>query len=98
MVFNCRGRAQVYPRRFVITCADANDSLAGLRWSNWGPTRAFGRGVEWTNNCTPNCASGKFLHRHVRVVFWRIRPVHQRHRHGLFRFTRLSIGHRTHIL
>ncbi len=35
VVLNCRGRARVYPRRFVITCADANDRLAGLRWSSW---------------------------------------------------------------
>ncbi len=55
VVLNCRNRAQVRPRKFIITCADANDYLVGLRWSSWGPTKAFGRGVEWVNACHPDC-------------------------------------------
>jgi hypothetical protein len=96
VVLNCRNRAQVRPRKFIITCADANDYLVGLRWSSWGPTEAFGRGVEWVNACTPNCAHGKFSHNHVSVVFWRVRRLHGRHH--LLHFTRLTAGHVTHIL
>ena len=97
VVLNCLGRAQVRPRKFIITCADANDYLTRLTWSTWGPRVALGRGVEWVNNCSPNCASGKFFHRNARVVFWRVRRVHHHH-HWVFRFTRLTVGHETHIL
>jgi len=87
----------VAPHRFIIACGDANDYLTRLRWSIWGPTVAIGRGEEWVNNCVPNCASGRFFHRHVQVLLWRIRRLH-RHVHGLFRFTRLTVGHQTHIV
>lgn len=96
VVLDCRGHAQVRPRKFIITCADANDYLAGLTWSTWGPTTAFGRGVEWVNLCHPTCAGGKFVAHPVKVLFWRVRRVHGR-RH-LVRFTRLTVGRKIHIL
>jgi hypothetical protein len=75
VVFNCRGRAKVRPRTFTIACADHNDYLTKLKWLSWGPVSAFGHGVEWTNDCVPNCASGTFRHHRVQVLFYRIRPV-----------------------
>jgi hypothetical protein len=94
VVLDCQGNPQIRPRRFIITCADANTSLAKLRWFTWGPTTALGRGVEWVNNCTPNCAHGRLLHRNVKVLFWRVKPA-PRHQ---FRFTRLTAGHQTYNL
>ncbi len=96
VVFNCRGRAKVRPRTFVITCADRNDYLTKLRWDSWGPASAVGQGVEWLNNCKPDCASGTFHHHSVPVLFWRIRPV-RHHAHEVY-FTRLKAGRVNHIL
>jgi len=96
VVFNCRGRAKVRPRTFVITCADRNDYLTKLRWDSWGPASAVGQGVEWLNNCKPDCASGTFHHHSVQVLFWRIRPV-RHHAHEVY-FTRLKAGRVNHIL
>ena len=97
VVLDCLGHAQIRPHSFVITCADRNDYLRRLRWSVWGPSAAFGRGVEWLNNCTPNCVGGKFIRHNVQVVFWRPGRIYRRH-HAVFRFTRLTVGHVTHIL
>jgi hypothetical protein len=52
--------------------------------------------VEWKNNCVPNCASGKFRHHRVNVLFYRIRPV--RHHAGEYHFTRLKTDGVKHVL
>jgi len=93
VVFDCMGHPQIRPRTFVIACADRNRFLNRLRWLTWGPRRASGRGVEWVNTCTPTCVNGRFRHRRVRVVFWRVMPV--RPVRGLFYFSRLTVNHRT---
>ncbi len=49
------------PKAVVLTCADANTSLKGLTWSSFGGSTAQGRGTFVTDNCEPNCASGKGL-------------------------------------
>jgi hypothetical protein len=54
--------------------ADDNAWLYRLRWSDWGKGTARGRGRGAANNCTPNCAEGKFVRRRgARVRAWRLR-------------------------
>jgi hypothetical protein len=87
VVHNCLGHAQVRPGRFILTCADANDYLTGLRWKNWGPELASATGVEHVNDCVPYCAAGH-VHRYpVDVVFWGTTPA----RPGSQRYTSVTL-------
>jgi hypothetical protein len=56
---NCGPLASA-PRDLLIACADANYSLADLTWSHWGAARTTATGVARANDCTPNCAAGRF--------------------------------------
>jgi hypothetical protein len=85
VVVNCEHRAVIAPRTFILTCADANDYLAGLRWVSWR-TEAFGTGVEHINTCNPNCAAGHFRRYRALITLWRPRHL----RRGLLEFTRLT--------
>jgi hypothetical protein len=71
VVINCSSKEQVRPSNFILTCADAGDGLANLHWVSWGPTAAFATGTEQINDCTPNCAAGKFINYPVLVNLWR---------------------------
>jgi hypothetical protein len=71
VVVNCSLKPQVRPSWFILTCADAGDDLSGLHWVSWGSSSAFGTGTEQVNDCTPNCASGKFVDYPVLVALWR---------------------------
>ncbi len=53
-------RPLVRPRSIVAACADANLYFTGLRWSSWTATRATATGTAHVNDCTPNCAAGRF--------------------------------------
>ena len=50
----------VKPHRIIVTCADANFFLSGLRWSHWGRKTATGNGTANINDCKPFCAQGHF--------------------------------------
>ena len=62
----CRGYTAAHPKAIarptsiVIYCADGNGFLTGLHWSTWGASSATGTGTLHLNDCTPNCAAGKF--------------------------------------
>jgi hypothetical protein len=73
-VYDCVNQPQVRPGNFVVFC-DGSFDLANLKWSQWNTTMATATGVEYVNNCTPNCAAGKFSHQPVDVIFWRSEPV-----------------------
>ena len=75
VVVNCLFKPQTRPSSFVLTCADANDVLADLHWVSWGSTAAFATGIEQINDCTPNCAAGKFINYPVLVDLWRPEPL-----------------------
>jgi hypothetical protein len=75
VVINCIFKSQTRPSSFILTCADANDVLAHLHWVSWGPGAAFATGIEQINNCTPNCAAGKFVNYPVLVDLWRPEPL-----------------------
>jgi len=88
VVVDCSFKQQTRPSDFILTCADAGDVLAHLHWVSWGSTAAFATGIEQINNCTPNCAAGKFISYPVLVNLWRSEPL-PGHR-GTFYFTRAS--------
>jgi hypothetical protein len=75
VVVNCLFKEQTRPSNFILTCADAGDVLAHLHWVSWGPTAAFATATEQINDCTPNCAAGKFINYPVLVDLWRPEPL-----------------------
>lgn len=71
VLVNCAGTGQVKPREYILTCADAGDSLFRLHWVSWGST-AYGQGTEHIHVCYPSCAqSDKYVNYPVLVVLWR---------------------------
>jgi len=94
VVVDCIGGAQTRPGSFILACADAGDVLTGLHWTSW-ENQAFGTGTEKINDCTPNCADGKFISYPALVVLWRPepRPGHPGQRY-FSRVTRIYTGTR----
>jgi hypothetical protein len=87
-VVACPGHAgQVRPSTYDILCMPSQQVITGLSWTSWRSV-AFGRGTLKANNCTPNCATGKFIKYPILVVLWRARPLpnHAGHRY----FSRLT--------
>src|SRR5450432_1475499 len=70
VLVDCLGHGHVKPKSEVLTCADANDALTKMVWSQWA-TQALGTGSESINTCVPNCAEGHFKHYKVITVLWR---------------------------
>jgi hypothetical protein len=60
-VLTCTEKLDTKPSSYIISCADANAGWTGMSWSQWNSTSAIGHGLLHQNNCTPNCASGKFI-------------------------------------
>src|SRR5487761_504800 len=89
VLFNCEQQAQVRPPDFILTCADAGSVLAQLSWSSWTAEQATATGVHQLNDCTPNCAEGKFLDYPAVITFWRSEPApgHPGERY----FTRITV-------
>jgi len=56
------------PAAITIACADGNFFLSKLRWSGWSGPVARAAGLANANDCTPNCAAGRFHHWKVRVA------------------------------
>jgi hypothetical protein len=73
-VYNCVNKPQVRPGTFDVFC-DGSGYFTHLTWSNWNASMATATGVEYINNCEPNCAQGHFSHQNVDVIFWRSEPV-----------------------
>lgn len=61
-----------------------NGDVGHLRWSSWTRKRAFGTGAVWLDDCTPNCAAGRFSPHAVKVRVFR--PI------GVV-FTRLTLSY-----
>jgi hypothetical protein len=76
VVVNCNVKQQARPSSLILTCADANDVLAHLHWVSWGSAAAFATGTEQINDCTPDCAAGKFINYPVLVNLWRPEALH----------------------
>jgi len=87
-VYDCGNQPQVRPGSLAIAC-DGADQLANMKWSLWNGTQAVGSGVDYVNNCTPNCVGGKFSKVNVVVVLWRPQPVHGHH--GSFGYSKMTL-------
>lgn len=70
VVGNCT-KSQVRPSAIIIACADDNLSLTRLRWSSFGGTTAHGSGEYYVNDCTPDCAAGRFHSYPIELVLTR---------------------------
>jgi hypothetical protein len=64
---DCLGHPQIRPTDILVTCADGGFGVDRLSWVTWGGSRAVGLGSAYVNDCTPNCAAGRF-HRFAAVV------------------------------
>ena len=73
VVGNCT-KSQVRPAAIILACADANRSLTHLHWSSFGGTTARGSGRYEVNDCTPNCAAGRFHSYPIGLVLSNARP------------------------
>jgi V8-like Glu-specific endopeptidase len=67
-LLTCTGKLSTKPSTYLLSCADANAGWTDMTWSGWGATSASGRGVLRQNDCTPNCASGKFINYRATVT------------------------------
>jgi hypothetical protein len=61
-------KSQLHPRTIVVACADDNLELTKLQWSSFGGADAYAHGDYYANDCTPNCAAGKFHSYPVKLV------------------------------
>jgi hypothetical protein len=67
--------------------AGAGKTTAGkLNWTVWNSTEGLGTGYQWTDNCKPNCAEGKFSK--VPIALKAYRPKKES---KYFFFTRLKV-------
>lgn len=78
----------VRPRELTLSC-DSSDALIRLRWTKWNAHGASGHGAEAINDCTPDCAQGKFHDYPVHVNFWGLADV-KRHP-GEHRYTHYTL-------
>jgi hypothetical protein len=83
VIVDCFSHPQVRPKEFLIACGDGNSLLTALRWSDWKPNFAAGKGLNVVNDCRPFCAAGTFHSYPVTVRLDRSEPLkkhpHQRH-------------------
>jgi hypothetical protein len=86
-VYNCVNKPQVRPGVFYVFC-DGSGYYSNLKWTTWSTTMATATGVEYVNNCEPNCASGKFSHQNVDLILWKSAPV--AHHQGQYGFTKMT--------
>lgn len=75
VLFDCLNHPVVEPSSYVLTCADYGSILASLKWTSWTAEGATAVGVHELNDCTPNCAEGKFQKFPAIITFWRPEPV-----------------------
>ena len=74
-LMTCTKHVSVKPSKYVLSCADANAWWQGVTWSSWTSTSASGHGVLVENNCTPNCAAGKFIQYPTKVTLGKVITV-----------------------
>jgi hypothetical protein len=66
----CSGYAYK-PSRVVFACADGNVYATGLKYTTYGSREARASGLIHVNNCTPNCAAGRFRTSSSSVRFYK---------------------------
>ncbi|MDR3034771.1 MAG: hypothetical protein LBV78_16995 [Kitasatospora sp.] len=87
VVIDCLHRSQVRPGSFIFACADGNSGLTRMHWPTWRSS-AYGTGMQFANDCVPNCAEGKLFYFPALVVLWRPQPLPQHP--GTQYFTRVT--------
>ncbi len=60
-LLTCTEKLTAKPSTYTLSCADANAGWTAMTWSSWNASSASGHGTLRQNDCTPNCASGKFI-------------------------------------
>lgn len=80
------------PAKYIFTCADANIGMNHARYVRWGKTSARGFATYWYNDCTPNCAAGKF---HFEKVSFRLFHVDRTKKYGWL-FTKIRVTYPNH--
>jgi hypothetical protein len=58
-----------------------------LRWTSYAATAATATGADWVDDCTPDCARGKFHPTPTTVRMFRARQIH-----GHLVFTRMRVS------
>jgi len=56
----CSHVAQVKPRSVMLACGDGNFYVSRLSWTRWSAREALASGIGHQNDCTPDCARGRF--------------------------------------
>lgn len=87
-VYDCQNKPVVRPSEFDIFC-DGSRSLTKLSWASWNATEATGTGVDWIDDCVPNCAQGHWSHQNAVIVLWRPTPV--AHHAGQYGFSKMTL-------
>lgn len=71
-ILTCTGKLTLRPATYTLSCADANAEWADMTWSTWNARVATGHGILRQNNCTPNCAAGKFVNYRATVTLSKV--------------------------
>lgn len=68
-VAECSGDSRIRrPTSYILACADGNEFLENLTWSNWGEATATATGTLVFSDCSPTCAAGKDIEVPAQVV------------------------------
>lgn len=93
LLIDCGDQAKVQPQQYTLACADGTNYLTDLRWTYWNRNSARATGLQYANDCTPDCAHGTF-HAYSAVV-----TVDQRKRlpgyHGVSYFSHMRLDYGT---
>lgn len=69
MVINCSQAPQVKPERIVLTCADSTVAVDKIVWTSWSTvTGVTGHGIQYRDDCVPNCAQGSATYTPVTIT------------------------------
>jgi hypothetical protein len=93
VVFLCSNQSVAEPGTYVLTCADDGSLLVHLSWESWTAEQGTATGINKLNDCTPNCAEGKFRDYPASITFWR--PVPLVGRPGETYFSRITVRYTT---
>ena len=89
VVVDCFYHPQVRPSTFLIACADGNNYLTKLRWSQWGLNSATATGQDVVNDCKPYCAAGRFHSYPAQIRLDRVRQWNGKSRN--WQYSRLTV-------
>lgn len=69
VVVNCYQPPQVKPEHIILTCADNTLAVDKIVWTSWSvDAGAMGHGIEYRDDCVPNCAQGSATYSPVTIT------------------------------